>query len=105
VAGTVADSRLMAVAIDQDLQHLKRTLGAVLVLAEKAFADESNWHASAEEAAFLAEVSALSGQPLPREAIRSASVDLGFLLMAGYAIEATLSQLKETLDRTAGPQR
>jgi hypothetical protein len=32
-------------------------------------------------------------------------VDLGFLLMAGYAIEATLSQLKETLDRTAGPQR
>jgi hypothetical protein len=88
----------MLTTTDEDLQNLTRTLGAVLLLTEKVLADESRWHSTSEEASFLAEVSALSGQPLPGYALRSASVDLGFLVMAKFALEAALNHLKQTLE-------
>lgn len=87
----------MATVVDEDLQRLTEMLAEVLSLTEKVISDETRWHSTSEETSFLVRVSARSGQPLPLTAARSASVDLGFLAMAKFALEAALYQMTGTL--------
>jgi hypothetical protein len=87
----------MPPVVDEDLQRLTQMLAEVLLLTEKVIADDSRWHSTTEENSFLSEVSVRSGQSLPGISARSASVDLGFLSMAKFALEAALQRMTQTL--------
>ena len=62
------------------LQRATRLVGEVRCTIEQLITDGAAWQASAKQRGLLADVSTVTNLTLPGEAIRSASVALGFLL-------------------------
>jgi hypothetical protein len=79
----------VVVSVDSS-QRVSRLLDAVRLLTETMLADTHPWVATTEQSRFLLEVSARTGQLLPEESVRTASVTLGFLLMAQFSLGAKL---------------
>jgi hypothetical protein len=79
-------------------EHLRRvqaTLADVLRLTGRVIANKHTWLASADDTRIITETALLTGQALPAETFKSASVALGFLLMAKFSLETLAKTIQE----------
>lgn len=80
---------------EDPLDRITRLLVSVERLIAKIISEKHNWRATAEEWAFLSELSELLGQRLPPLAGTATTVALEFLLTATFSLQTTQRILRE----------
>ena len=77
------------------LQRVEALLRDVLRLTRDVIDMKRLWSATDDDVRLMLEVASLTGQALPVEAFKSASVALGFLLMAKLSLEARARGIRD----------